>query len=280
MRWLRGSLIGGSAPKPPGFSAFFPPEWGSLVCEKGTGWACPPGIPAAEPVARVASQQRPIPSGSGRPIIDLLVRCFHKKAANGNYPLNFVSHIWGSPHRRVGPPACGPCACTLREAAPKQAYPIMFGPGFPLIQPRLIFCAVCAGGDGLGQLPRLLGREELDVLDARGGHENPHFPLGGVMSHLNAVDLAREAGAASIRRHRPRPGAALRSRRGGLLRSRSLGRTLRGKDGAGRPLEGKAQSDRGLDPQRVMRLLDPGRLAYFSHFDPIAPRAHRRGETS
>ena len=77
----------------------------------------------------------------------------------------------GGGSRPAGGPAClWPCACTLREAAPKQAYPIMFGPGFPLIQPRLIFCA---GGDGLGQLPRLLGREELDVLDARGGHENP-----------------------------------------------------------------------------------------------------------
>ena len=68
---------------------------------------------------------------------------------------------------------------------------------------------------------RALGREELDVLDARGGHENPHFPLGGVMSHLDAVDLAREAGASFIPRHRPRPGAGAARSPGAALRSRA-----------------------------------------------------------
>lgn len=98
MRLLRISLVGGSAPKPPGFSRFFPARMSVLVSVEGDRLGLSPAIPAAEPVARVASQQRSIPSGSGRFIINHVVRSLNKKSADGNNPLNFVSHVRGSPH--------------------------------------------------------------------------------------------------------------------------------------------------------------------------------------
>lgn len=42
MRLLRAFSLGGSAPKPPGVTAFFPPEWAIFICLKGTGSTCPP----------------------------------------------------------------------------------------------------------------------------------------------------------------------------------------------------------------------------------------------
>ena len=98
MRKIRAFLIGGSAPKPPGFTAFFPPEWDIFGFDPGDRLYLSPAFPAAEPVARVASQHCPIPSGSGRISINHGVRELNEKAANGDYPLNFVSHVWGSPH--------------------------------------------------------------------------------------------------------------------------------------------------------------------------------------
>jgi hypothetical protein len=61
----------------------------------------PLSIPAAEPVARVASQHCPIPSDSGRLIINHAVAALNEKPANGEYPLNFVSHDWGSPQSQA-----------------------------------------------------------------------------------------------------------------------------------------------------------------------------------
>jgi hypothetical protein len=98
MRLLRNSLVGGSAPKPPGFSRFFPARMSVLVSVEGDRVGLSPAIPAAEPVARVASQQRSIPSSSGRLIINHVVRSLNKKSADGDNPPNFVSHVWGSPH--------------------------------------------------------------------------------------------------------------------------------------------------------------------------------------
>jgi len=94
MRSLRAFSVGGSAPNPPRFTAFFRQNGLFLLCFKGTGSTCPPAFPAAESVARVASQHCPIPSGSGRLIINRAARALNEKAANGKYPLNFVSHIW------------------------------------------------------------------------------------------------------------------------------------------------------------------------------------------
>jgi len=102
MRSLRAFSVGGSAPNPPGFTAFFRRNGLFLLCFKGTGSTCPPAFPAAESVARVASQHCPIPSGSGRLIINRAARALNEKAANGKYPLNFVSHIWA--HRRASFP--------------------------------------------------------------------------------------------------------------------------------------------------------------------------------
>src|SRR5579872_1704057 len=92
MRLLRASSVGGSAPKPLGFTAFFPPEWAIFIVFQGDRFNPSPAFPAAEPVARVASQHCPIPSDSGRLSINRVARPLNQKAANGNYPLNFVSH--------------------------------------------------------------------------------------------------------------------------------------------------------------------------------------------
>jgi len=109
MRSLRAFSVGGSAPNPPGFTAFFRQNGLFLLCFKGTGSTCPPAFPAAESVARVASQHCPIPSGSGRLIINRAARALNEKAANGKYPLNFVSHIWA--HRRDLASPLSPEAC-------------------------------------------------------------------------------------------------------------------------------------------------------------------------
>ena len=115
MRLLRVSLVGGSAPNPPGFFRFFSARMGAFVLWSwGAAVVLPPRpVPAAAPVARVASQQSPIPSDGGRLIINPSARALNEKAANGDSPLNFVSHAWGSPHpepvtaRRL-------CACGIK----------------------------------------------------------------------------------------------------------------------------------------------------------------------
>jgi hypothetical protein len=95
MRSLRRSLNWGLCPQTPGIYRFFLARMAVI----GDGYSRPsPAFPAAEPVARVASLRCPIPSGSGRLIINHVVRGFHENAANGKNPLNFVSHVWGSPH--------------------------------------------------------------------------------------------------------------------------------------------------------------------------------------
>ena len=89
MRLLRVSLVGGSAPKPPGFSRFFSARMGAFVLWSwGAAVVLPPQpVPAAAPVARVASQQSPIPSDAGRLIINPAARALNEKAANGDSPL-------------------------------------------------------------------------------------------------------------------------------------------------------------------------------------------------
>jgi hypothetical protein len=86
MRLLRAFSIGGSAPKPPGFTAFCPPEWAILFLSQGDRLNLSPAFPAAEPVARVASQHCPIPSGSGRLIINRAVGGLNQKGAMTQNP--------------------------------------------------------------------------------------------------------------------------------------------------------------------------------------------------
>ena len=83
MRLLRVSLVGGSAPKPPGFFRFFSARMGAFVLWSwGAAVVLPPRpVPAAAPVARVASQQSPIPSDAGRLIINPAARTLNEKAA-------------------------------------------------------------------------------------------------------------------------------------------------------------------------------------------------------
>jgi hypothetical protein len=97
MRLLRGFLeLGALPPNPPGFTAFFRQN-GSFLFDPGDKLSLSPAFPAAEPVARVASQHCPIPSGSARLSINHARRSFNEKASNGVYPLNFVSHPKASP---------------------------------------------------------------------------------------------------------------------------------------------------------------------------------------
>ena len=107
MRMLHALPVGGSAPKPPGFIAFFRQNGMSLALIQGDRFCLSPAFPAAEPLARVASQHCPIPSGSGRIIINHAVGALNQKAANGTAPLNFVSHVWGSPQSALKPPLRG-----------------------------------------------------------------------------------------------------------------------------------------------------------------------------
>src|SRR5215469_11748822 len=89
---------GGVAPATPGFNAVAP-EW--LVFYGAA--AAAPVIPAAEstlgshPCVALSSAQVS-PEWINRDLAD------NAFAANGDYPLNFVSHARGSLHRRTPPP--------------------------------------------------------------------------------------------------------------------------------------------------------------------------------
>src|SRR5262245_31748899 len=84
--------LGALPPNPQGFIAFFGQN-GCFLFDPGDRLNLSPAFPAAEPVARVASQHCPIPSGSGRISINHDVRRLNQKTANGDYPLNLVSHV-------------------------------------------------------------------------------------------------------------------------------------------------------------------------------------------
>jgi hypothetical protein len=104
MRLLRGSLTWGLCPQTPGIYRFFPARMAVLDFHGDRHRYLSPAFPAAEPVARVASQHCPIPSGSGRLSINPVGRGLNQKAANGVYPLNFVSQSKGSLHYRIRTP--------------------------------------------------------------------------------------------------------------------------------------------------------------------------------
>ena len=87
MRSLRASLYWGLCPRTPGIYRFFLARMAVDGLHGDRHLRPSPAFPAAEPVARVASLRCPIPSGSGRLIINHLVRGFHQKAANCKYPL-------------------------------------------------------------------------------------------------------------------------------------------------------------------------------------------------
>lgn len=87
MRWLRDpGLSRGLCPRTPGIYRVFPPEW--MFWVQGDRHDLSPAVPAAEPVARVASQHCPIPSDSGVPIINRTRAKIKGRAANGDNPLN------------------------------------------------------------------------------------------------------------------------------------------------------------------------------------------------
>jgi hypothetical protein len=92
----------GALPPSPRDLPLFSARMDVFSCDfKEAGSACPLAFPAAKPVARVASLRCPIPSGSGRLSINHTDSWPNKKAANGDHPLNFVSHVGGSLHTRL-----------------------------------------------------------------------------------------------------------------------------------------------------------------------------------
>lgn len=98
MRSLCVILDWGLCPQRPGIYRVFSARMDVLRSFSGDRLNLSPAVPAAEPVARVASQHCPIPSGSGTPSINQTAPWLNEKPANGQYPLNFVSHPRGSPH--------------------------------------------------------------------------------------------------------------------------------------------------------------------------------------
>jgi hypothetical protein len=96
MRLLRSIFHWGRCPQTPGIYRFFPARMDVFDFVEGDGCGPSPAFPAAEPVARVASQHCPIPSDSGRISINRTASRLNQKAANGDYPLNSVSHVWGA----------------------------------------------------------------------------------------------------------------------------------------------------------------------------------------
>ena len=94
MRLLRIIVQLGACPQTPGIYRFFSPEWISRT--QGDRPRLSPAFPAAEPVARVASQHCPIPSDSGTPIINRRRCGLNQRSANGDSPLNWLPHAGGS----------------------------------------------------------------------------------------------------------------------------------------------------------------------------------------
>ena len=85
----------GLRPQTPGIYRFSQPE----LTQPGGGVAAPlRAIPAAETVARVASQHCPIPSGSGTISLKQNLSAGYEKPANGNLSLFTLSHRRGSLH--------------------------------------------------------------------------------------------------------------------------------------------------------------------------------------
>jgi len=78
----------GLCPQTPGIYRFFGPEW-----QLTRGQHSPPdAFPAAEPVARVASQHCLIPSDSGTLSMQKAGAASYKFAANGNLSNSDLSH--------------------------------------------------------------------------------------------------------------------------------------------------------------------------------------------
>ena len=86
MRLLRSSLDWGLCPQTPGIDRFFLARM-AVFGITGDRHHLSPAFPAAEPVAQVASQHCPIPSGSGRLSINHVVCGLNEKPASGDYPL-------------------------------------------------------------------------------------------------------------------------------------------------------------------------------------------------
>lgn len=132
IRLLRGPLAGGSAPKPPDFP-FFSARMGIFALRSlGAAVVLPPRGHSGRDTGRSSCFPPEIYPfrcrwGHYQPRRSRLQR----KAANGNSPLNFVSHLWGSPHHGVPFPPRAPrpvLSCShrsdpSRRTRPAQALP-------------------------------------------------------------------------------------------------------------------------------------------------------------
>ena len=98
MKFLPDAGPLGALPPDPQDLALFSRQNGSLWHSLGDRLSLSPAVPAAEPVARVASQHCPIPSGSGDPRMDHINPAVQYSFSERRFPLNFVSHSRGSVH--------------------------------------------------------------------------------------------------------------------------------------------------------------------------------------
>jgi hypothetical protein len=87
MKLLRSFLELGALPPNPRDLTLFWARMDMSCFHPGDRLSPSPAFPAAEPVARVASQHCPIPSDSGRLIINHAVGRLNEKRADGEYPL-------------------------------------------------------------------------------------------------------------------------------------------------------------------------------------------------
>jgi len=98
-RDLRKACSTGALPLRPRDLSLFSRQNGDFRVFSGDRLYLSPAFPAAETVARVASQRCPIPSASGALRMDYINPPCNDFSSDGDNPLKFVSHSMGSFHR-------------------------------------------------------------------------------------------------------------------------------------------------------------------------------------
>ena len=95
-RDLRKACSTGALPLRPRDLSLFSRQNGDFRVFSGDRLYLSPAFPAAETVARVASQRCPIPSASGALRMDYINPPCNDFSSDGDNPLKFVSHSMGS----------------------------------------------------------------------------------------------------------------------------------------------------------------------------------------
>jgi len=97
-RDLRQARSTGALPLRPRDLSLFSRQNGDFQVSSGDRLYLSPAFPAAETVARVASQRCPIPSASGALRMDYINPPYNGLSSDGDNPLNFVFRSKGSLH--------------------------------------------------------------------------------------------------------------------------------------------------------------------------------------